>query len=297
MIEIYVKNIQAIEEYKFSFPEKGIVQFRGNNSNGKSILGKVLSRIVLQQLKYDDKRLPLINDAVEQATVTMFYNKKTLVVQLDKDVNKTFYCIIREDGEKVLRFVREGGITEILREFGWVVYSNNMLCLQICETFGLMPFVNTPDTLNEEVVRSVITDMPCEIFVENYKTTYKEAKAQLKIRQAELKSVQNQLANTKLTDTTGYAEQIKKCREIIRMGNMIKRHKHVMLEPFPDCRPTARRFPHVEIPQFPQPMRHFELLPNLDYLLADMRKLRDGKCPTCGRQWVDCKKLGVAHDS
>lgn len=283
MIQIYVKNVQAIDEYTFKFPDHGIVQFRGNNSNGKSILGKIISRAVLQMLAYDDKRLPLIQDSKDSAILSISCNGRGLVVNIDKDVNKTFYGLIRENGEKVIRHIREGGITEILREFGFVVYGKNLVCLQICETFGLMPFVNTPDVLNGEIVNSVTTDRPSEQFLENYQITFKEAKSRLNTYKHNEEVCDSAIASKHLRDVTGYAELIAHAKNVRSKHSYLIHIPEITIQPFPKMEFSIRKVNKLEKIQIPLQLFKVNSLYSLDKQIVDMEKIKRGKCPTCGQ--------------
>lgn len=287
MIQVYLKNIQSIKEYTFRFPDSGIVQFRGDNNNGKSILTKVISRCVLQKIQYDDKRLPLINDGEESALFSMLYNERTLVVQLHKDVNKTFYGLIRANGDKVVRHIREGGITELLREFGFVVFSNNLICLQICETFGLMPFINTPDTLNGEIVNSVTTDVPSEKFIENYALTWKEAKRRVTLYKNEISQLQAKLDSTYTYDLSSYHSLIQRSKEVQEKHAYLKRCQPITLKPFPVLEFRLKKMaPLKQLPIITY-LEKMKPLYSLDSIIVDLKKIRDGKCPTCGRPFLE----------
>lgn len=287
MLQIYLENVQTIDQFLFKFPDRGIVQFRGNNSNGKSILFKAVSRIVLQMLQYDDKRLPLIQDGKHNATVSFVYNNKALVVAINEDVNKTVYTLVRQDGEKVHRRVREGGISEMLREFGFVVYGKNLVCLQICETFGLMPFVNTPDTLNGEIVNSVTTDIPSEQFIDNYKLTFKEAKSRVQLYKREIATCQATIDNRKIKDVTGYAELIARSKEVQKRNTYLKRVEQITLEPFPKLEFVIKPIPKLGRIPIVQRMNTVNKLYNLDQQIVDMKKIKNGKCPMCGRPFLE----------
>lgn len=292
MIQIYLKNIQTIDEFLFKFPEKGVVQFTGNNSNGKSILGKAVSRVVLQMLVHDDKRLPLIQDGKDSALVNMAYNKRGLIVNIDKDANKTYYGLIRENGEKVIRHLREGGITEILREFGFVVYGKNLVCLQICETFGLMPFINTPDTINGEIVNSVTTDIPSEQFLENYKITFKEAKALMNNYKREITSCETALSMREPKDVSGLKELIERSKVVQEKATYLKRAEHIILEPFPKLEFHYKKAEKLDMLPLITRYTKSPKLFNLDKYFVDMRKIREGRCPTCGKPMLS----NCSHD-
>ena len=288
MILVSLQNCQSIDKVTFKFEDHGIVQFLGDNSNGKSILGKVMRAVVLQLLKYDDERLPLINDAAKQASFLMQWNNKILVAIIDRDINCCLYQLVREDGSKVTRRVREDGIDEILREFGFLVYDKRNVCLQFCETFGPMPFINTSDTCNGEIVNSVITDIPSERFIESYKATFAEAKNMQKRYKTELASIQNKIDALRIRDTTGFMEKANKMFGLIALYRLFNQLPTVNIVNL--IKPEENHFydiPLIPMPYMPPDIPEVPDIPYFTPILVKIKTMESGKCPTCGRNTLE----------
>ena len=78
MFKIDMVNIQAIGEAHIELEENSIVEFVGDNSNGKSILSKVIEYLTKGDLIQKDVRQALIKDTEQQAVFIMTHNKEQL---------------------------------------------------------------------------------------------------------------------------------------------------------------------------------------------------------------------------
>lgn len=306
MIQFYLNNIQSIKEHQFNFEDTGIIQFKGNNSNGKSILVKVLRAVVLQQLARDEKRLPLINDNCEMGKFAVAYNGQVLMVILHRDINRTCYMLKRKNGEQITRHVRDGGIDKLLQEFGFCIFGKNDICLQFCETYGLMPFINTPESIDSQIVNSVTTDETSEHFLEAYQQTYKEAQRQYKSYQAELSTVEARLAGIQIHDTHDYKELITIAERLLKIHEYMKPIEKLALHEKPE--PVVRMMPLSNLPLLHKPEDLVKMsfmkklsgqmpplhvsisarLKSLDSLLEKIAVIDAGKCPTCGQRLESC---------
>lgn len=288
MIQIYVKNLQSIEEYMFKFPDHGIVQFFGDNSNGKSILGKALSAVVLQKLRYDDERLPLINDNAQDALFGIQYNNKQLVVVISRIMDNCLYQLVREDGSKVIRKLLDDGIDEILREFGFLIYDKRSICLQFCETFGAMPFINTSDKANGEIVNSVITDIPSEQFIESYLITFKEAKTMMNQYKATIELYKNKLESIRPINVDGFAELSRRMKRCFEINRKVPHIEKINIEFIPILHfdmPTIKRLPVLNIPYLID--YQAERIKTFDLLFDELNKIKRGVCPECGKRYLE----------
>jgi len=287
MIEIILKNIQTIKAVHFKFEEAGVVQFFGQNSNGKSILAKVMSKVVFQQLGYDDKRLPLIRDGEECGTFGISWNGYTLIVYIHREVNKTGYQLIRPNGESVTRFARDkDGIPDLLKEFGFRIYGENDVCLQICETYGRMPFVNTSDETNEGIVNSVTTDEASEQFLVDHDKFHKEAKEHYKTAKTRLLNIQAELEKIELKNVTGMQEVVDRLAECCERAKYLKRIEHATLDLLPKLKFDLVKCEHI--PNVPM-LVHYqkaEYIPDVTEIFREMKKIREGVCPACGKPFI-----------
>lgn len=288
MIHVYVKNLQSIKEYMFTFPDHGIVQFFGDNSNGKSILSKTLSAVVLQKLRYDDERLPLINDGESDALFGIEYDGKQLVVVISRNMDNCIYQLTRADGQKVIRKLLDDGIDEMLREFGFLIYDKRRICLQFCETFGAMPFINTSDQANGEIVNSVITDIPSEQFIESYKVTFNEAKAMMKQYVATIDSYQKRLEMIRPINTDGFEELSRRMKRCFEINRIVPHVDEINVDFLPVLHFDMAEVKELEESYIPYFIDYqASTIMSFDLLFDELNKIERGVCPTCGRRYVE----------
>ena len=78
MIKIDIQNIQAITTAEIIIKENTITVFSGDNSNGKSILSKVIQAVTSGDIKNKDIRRSLIKDGAECGIIS-FINDMCLL--------------------------------------------------------------------------------------------------------------------------------------------------------------------------------------------------------------------------
>ena len=134
-MNIILKNVQSIKDAEYNLPDTGLVQIVGPNSAGKSILFRALSAVVTLGMMDNEKRNAIINDEADECIIFIKYKERALYVKLHRERNKCIVLLERGDGTQVKRFFRDGGIPELISEFGFATYSHNSICLQLFETF------------------------------------------------------------------------------------------------------------------------------------------------------------------
>lgn len=304
-MKIELKNIQSIKHAVYELPETGIVQIKGGNSNGKSILFKAISAVVTLGIMNNAKRKALINKHSDSGDIFMQHHNKTLYVALYRDRNscKVMYA----DGDNnIIRTFREGGIEKLIEAFGFSCYNKNSVCLQLYETFGPMPFVNTSDDVNGEIVTSVTEDSVAKKFIESYKTyTHPKATEYVKVLNKQIEQLERSKRNIVMYDWKKYEEMqknISKHYEILKLAKLMQLEKvnvvpkllnvdiaELQLEKVNivpkkaliDIKPLILSKPKVVY-------KPVELhLDKPTDLVHKMEQLLKGVCPTCGRQLVD----------
>ena len=293
-MKIVLNNIQSFKnKQEFDIEEHGVYLFTGNNSNGKSILGKVLADVIFQRIKQDERRLPLINDDVDEGMVLMNRNDYILGVKLHRDADRCLYVLKRPDGTEITRHFREGGINELLDEFGFIIFDDE-ICLQLVETFGMLPFVNLSGRRNAQIVKTHITDAVAETFRNNFKdVTFKRAKAYLDSLKNEIVKLEAVKSSMVFYDTEKYASHFLKLKDCYDNLKFIRKFEHEKIELFPDLsilNLPALRTEKLELLIFLPQMPEYDISESLkDYITA-----LEGRCPVCGQIMQD--EEGVNHE-
>lgn len=289
MINVRLCNIQSIVDAQFEFPEeKGLVQFVGNNSNGKSIFGKVLSAVVFQQLKDDEDRLPLIRDGQTHGSFSMSWRDKTLGVLIHQDKNRCVY--IYQEGEKdpIRRFLREDGIDAMLRKMGFLIYGKNSVCLQICETYGPMPFINTSKAVNGEIVNACSTDISSENFIKNYQETFKIAKRMMNQYNTEEVRCNSVIESVGYKNYNGLHEIVVELRRLYQRGLVMPYVRMSAIRP-PNCIRLDLDIMNIIDLHIPLCLDVVDDLScNVMLNIAiKVQEINNGKCPACGRRLME----------
>lgn len=289
MINVRLCNIQSIVDAQFEFPEeKGLVQFVGNNSNGKSIFGKVLSAVVFQQLKDDEDRLPLIRDGQTHGSFSISWRDKTLGVLIHQDKNRCVY--IYQEGEKdpIRRFLREDGIDAMLRKMGFLIYGKNSVCLQICETYGPMPFINTSKAVNGEITNACSTDISSENFIKNYQETFKIAKRMMNQYNTEEVRCNSVIESVGYKNYNGLQEIVVELRRLYQRGLVMPYVQMSAIKP-PNC--IRLDLDIVNIIDLHVPLC-LDVVGDLSCnvmlnIAVKVQEINNGKCPACGRRLME----------
>lgn len=186
-MEVLLENIQSIYgKVSFDFGQSGLYQMAGDNSNGKSILGRAYDFVAKVEIRSDEDRLPMINDNAKYGVIIMRDRGMVLYEYIHRNLSECYLMFQREGEDKIIRYANEGGWRELVRAFGLRTYMDDAVCLQVFETYGQLPFVNTPQKGNFEMVQDITTDPIAQAFVDNYKTvTLPKAREMLKELQSE----------------------------------------------------------------------------------------------------------------
>ena len=302
-MQVTLENVQSIVNGVYDFPDVGLVKISGGNSNGKSVLVKTINAITTLTITDQTKRRSLIRNGENQATITIKYKDKALWVRLTVERENCVVALIRANGEKVIRTFRDGGIKELLHEFGFRVYNRNDVCLQVFETFGPMPFVNRNPVDDGEIVEAVAEDAVAKEFLQKFKDiTHKKAKEaiqQFDNKIAGWQRVQDSLVVYDYESYTSMADKMEKAaNQIAHLTSMTVKPisvpatmnlvdvETISLDlPVPPPRIQLKRIPSVQV----QPLKPYVDVPavsGFDDLLDTLQKygtVKAGECPTCGR--------------
>lgn len=281
-------DIQSFENVAYSFPDTGLVQIIGGNSNGKSILEKVLKSVATCGFADQEERDSLIRDGKAKGYIIIEYKGRVLSVLLSRERNQCLVSMMRSDGTRIDRTIRDGGISQLVEEFGFRVYGKRALVLQLHETFGIMPFVNTGKALNYEIVDAVTTDTVAQQFVTNFKdVTYKRAKELTAKYNDKIQSLTTILRNMILYDYEEYERmqrRMQECYAVLQHLRPIKLEKII----------APPKVSYVDVPEVSlMKLRHVEFYPvleRLEELTPVLKRIGDfekGVCPTCGRRYVE----------
>ena len=303
---VELKDIQSIQHAVYNLPEMGIVQIKGGNSNGKSILYKAINLVVTLGMLDKTKRKALIRKRCDFGEILFKYKDRVLYVYLHKNRDSCRVMYTDDSGTEIIRSFREGGIEALIEKFGFCCFDKNNVCLQMYETFGPMPFVNTSDLVNGEIVNSVTEDAVAKKFIESYKTyTYPKASEQKKLLDKQIDMLYQTKQSIVVYDWKKYQEMKDKMKyyyDILKFAKVVRLDKVNVVPSYTTVDAISLHLEKVNVvPELDivdvKPIRLCEAkvvypvleckLDSVSSLVYQMQQLLNGICPTCGRSLVD----------
>lgn len=293
MIKIDVQNLQAIADAHIEIPENGLVEFTGNNSNGKSVISKVIEAMTSGDIRNKDIRRTLIRDHCEQGVIVFTHNHEQLGLLLVEELAQSMIMYkpdrINKPDEVVIRSLNDiEGCEFLITQFGFRIYAKGSICLQLAPTYGAIPFVTTNGAVNGEIEKDITTDRIADEFLTTFQSiTFPIFKERIKKLSAERERAQTILDNLDGYDWREYeklAEQLKVRYQAVRSYKFIQLNTNMTIPNLkiaivPDIKlrcPTIVKF----IDYGPQ-------LKTYENTLNQYIDIMNGVCPTCGRKFIE----------
>lgn len=283
-------NIQSHTRTSIEFPQVGIVRFYGNNSNGKSVLVKVLNDVVSNAITRPANRRSIIRRGHDYGELMLTrYDGTALFIRIATEAANTYAELTRPDAQPVRRYLADKSIPLLVKEFGWHYNSDHGVSLNIHQDTDGFLFVDTKKSVNFDLLNSVRSDQYAEASAESLTKLLKETKKQrLEIAHA-LEVAQATYAALQYWDVEKEQEVRDGCLyyatnlEALDMPSMPKLHPVPKVHIFsvPPVRPRLRYIPILT--PFTAPM------PDITKSMQEVREVALGICPTCKRALVDCQ--------
>lgn len=296
MFKITLENVQCIKNTVFEIEENSIVEFTGDNSNGKSVLSKVVGALTSGDIKHKETRLTLISDGCDFGSVIFLHNKEMLGLVMRIETRESFICYqgnIDDENTRIIRFLNEGGIEELVYQFGFRTYDKGGICLQLHPTWGAIPFVTTSSAINNDIVRDITTDKVADEFLRMYKTvTYPIFKDRITRLNSQVEKYKSILDNMTDYDWEAYG---KVADEMLRVYKAIEYYQYYQIEELP-IPPISKiiDLPLIQLDPIPivriGPIMQYGLY-KMEEELNSLHDVLSGKCPTCGRPLIECKEI------
>lgn len=293
MFKIDLQNIQAIGNAHIVVENNTIVEFVGDNSNGKSVISKVIENLVSGDIAHEDVRRTLIKDNTEQGVVIFTYNEKQLGLILKPAVKESLIMykpnIIDDPENAIFRAINDAdGLSAIVREFGFRAYANGDICLQLHPTWGAIPFITTSGATNNSIVEDITRDKIADNFLSSFQTiTFPVFKEKIARLQKEHDSAKAVLDNMESYDWRAYDAIYEELSEVYQQ---IKDYEYCYIDDIPVPDLSVVPVSNIQIPDIPI-IQFYDLCSRIPYpkSLDDYLKVLSGVCPTCGRPLFEHK--------
>lgn len=291
MLKIDLVNVQAIGEAHIEIEDNSIVEFVGDNSNGKSIVSKIIEAVTSGDVRDKATRESLIKDYTEHAVAIFTYGTKQLGVILKSETRDSFIMYNPDastDEGRVLRNVNDAeGCRALIYEFGFRTYSEGDICLQLAPTFGAIPFVTTKGNVNKAIVEDITVDKIADEFLKTFQTiTFPGFKSKVAYLRRERDSAQTILDNMDAYDWHAYEEIAERMKTVY---DAIANYSYHQIDSIPippmDTLPAGSyvisKVPAVDFYDYAKP------IVCVTKALEDYIQIMDGVCPTCGKPLVE----------
>lgn len=294
MIKIDLQNMQAISSATIEIPENSITEFSGDNSNGKSVLSKIIKELTSGDIRHKDVRRALIKDGTTKGIMSILNGNVQLGLILDEELSDSFVVYDPDvtDESKTKVIVRglgdAGGCEALIKKFGFRVYNSGDICLQLHPTWGPIPFITTSGQVNDQIVQDITIDRIAQNFLDSFKTiTFPTFKNTLKNLNREKESYQTIIGNLESYDWKVYEDIYARMKEV-----------YDVLFYFVDVEIPILQIPLMEIPPLPPEIPKLGVIciipappeiPVVFRAFDEYVTILNGTCPTCGKLFIEEK--------
>ena len=288
MYSIQLSNVQAIESATIDFEDNSIVEFIGDNSNGKSIISKVIQNMTSGDIRHKDVRASLIRDGADKGVVIFTHNEKRLGLVMFHEISNSviiYQSDWRDEETTIVRNLSDvEGSNALIREFGFRTYAQGDICLQLAPTFGAIPFITTNGSVNNDIVQDITVDKVAEEFLSTYKTItyplFKDRKQKLVQQNATYQSL---LDNLETYDWRAYEDIVSRMSEVymaLKDISPLEEIKEIPIPPLDVIPAGSHQIETIPIVEF------YDYCPeilSLENELNEYLQISNGVCPTCGK--------------
>lgn len=290
MIKIDVYDIQVIGSASIELPENSIIEFTGDNSNGKSVITKLLTMLLNGDIRNESVRRALIKDGKERGVFLMTHNKEQLGVVITPHIGGSIVMYNSDCGNQETMIVRQlndiKGCEALIHKFGFRCYNNGEVCLQIHPTWGPIPFITTSGQTNYEIVEDITVDKIADEFLKTFKDiTFPSFKNSIKRLKNEKENITTILDNMESYDWRAYEEISQKIKPIY---SALSKCDFIEIENIPIPNLNIVPVNKIEINNIPI-VTGYDYAPTILTIgkeLDDYLEIVNGICPTCGKPLV-----------
>ena len=284
---IRTRNIQSHKDVYVELPETGLVVFTGDNSNGKSVIRRVLHDTISYAIRNVRVRKTLINKECNEGYIEVTkYDGSVLFININIEAALTWVRLTRQNGEEVTRYLSDKTIPELIREFGFHYDDNRGISLNICDSDESILFFRTSHATNYDIITSALTDSDAQMRYEVLKEQYQQAsnlKAQFQDAARVATAARTTLAMYNVEEEQELMNKLYKCANIMEHTYVPKLRKvnpvpYVKFINLPEVRLRKVYSPKfIELPQV--------RLRDTTRLQTEIDSLLKGECPTCHRPY------------
>lgn len=174
--QIKTHNIQTHRDVTIDLPETGLVRFSGENSNGKSVIQKVINRLAKNDFTRPQSRNSVITFGAEFGELTLTRSDGVvLYARIHHEAAQT-YVELRDGDNVIRRYLADKTIPELIQLFGIHYSSVADRSLNIMDSDEALLFYKTSYKTNGDLVQLATRDSKAERALEELERVTKETK-------------------------------------------------------------------------------------------------------------------------
>lgn len=282
---IHTRGIQSHDDVLIELPETGLVVFSGDNSNGKSVIRKVLEDTIAYNINKAKVRKSLISkDRSEGSLEIIKYDGSSLYVNINLEASQTWVRLTRANGESVIRYLADKNIPELVREFGFHYNDTRDISLNICDSDDSILFFRTSHATNGDILVSALTDTEAQM---RYDVLYEQYQEALSNRRQFLDNLQVAQAAKEALVLYNIEEEQELHDICARAASLLSKFYWPDMREVPEMifMPTfnirtLRLQGYVELPHIPVVRMNIR---DISAVALDLIQIEKGVCPTCRR--------------
>lgn len=285
--QIKTHNIQSHKDVTIDLPEKGLIRFVGNNSNGKSVITKALEDITSNAITRPAARASLINFDSSYGEITLTrYDDVVLFYHIHIEASQT-YAELRIPGkEPIRRYLADKQIPILREKFGLHYDPEAERSINISDPDEALLFFKTPYKSNFSIVTSALRDRKAETAHDEIVRVIKETKTTKSVYEKQLAIAQAALGSLPMHDI---AKEEKRRDECLHRIAILEKFKP--LGTLPELR-KPKLYKPITIPKLVVPelkkSKVVDLrlsIPDLPSSARKLKSIQEGVCPVCHRKF------------
>lgn len=289
---ITTRYIQSHREITVELPEKGLIGFYGDNSNGKSVIVRVTEDIIKNNITKPKCRLSLVNRDSGLGYGEVEYERydgMILRVHIHKEAAQTWFELKRPGSEDLNRaYLSSKLLPTYVEEFGFHYLPSRDMTLNICDGDDSVLFFNTPHKLNFEVLDSALNDVTAQRSLDSMTKVLKSAQSTKQTMSQQLEICNTAISGIKLWDIEQETRVRDKLTYLLKNLENIYIPHLVELPKLPDIQFINLKRPQLSDLKFPEIIDiHKPQLMDVTELARELESIRNGVCPTCGHHFKE----------
>lgn len=285
--QIKTHNIQTHRDVTIDLPETGLIRFSGENSNGKSVIRKVINDLARNEFTRPQTRNSTISFGEQYGELTLTRSDGVvLYARIHHEAAQT-YAELRNGNDVIRRYLSDKTIPELVQMFG-IHYSDVAdRSLNVMDSDESLLFYKTPYKANGALVQTATRDSKAETAYEELARVVTETK---KVKNELDKQIAIAEAAKSALSIHDISEQEEKKRLCEKYAYILE-HLEPMVELLDISAPPKRP---ADIPRLLLYRLNRPVLLDLSLTLDDadmvrigteLAELKQGRCPVCQRRF------------